>query len=154
MTTSAGANIYVRRRGLSRAHGRKFLRHPTPRLGLYLHIQMSLLYTCSLDNLSAKPPIKLDKMVSKDSVNGDIHDVWGYKYKWTDLHWTEEQQLPLEYLYDTLGEDVLAHVKDLQMKKAVENGGAPGKGAPRKTDLYESLKSIALSKEDPVVTKF
>lgn len=88
------------------------------------------------------------------SAERDIHDVWGYKYEWTDLHMTEEQQMPLRYSYDTLGEDVLARVKDLQMKKAAENGEAAGKVAPRKTDLYESLKSIALSKEDPVVTKF
>ncbi|KFY60268.1 hypothetical protein V497_03758 [Pseudogymnoascus sp. VKM F-4516 (FW-969)] len=88
------------------------------------------------------------------STDKDIHDVWGYKYEFTDLHWTEEQQKPLRYSYDTLGEDVLARVKDLQMRKAAENGEAAGKGAPRKTDLYDSLKSIALSKEDPVVTKF
>ncbi|KFZ13387.1 hypothetical protein V502_06637 [Pseudogymnoascus sp. VKM F-4520 (FW-2644)] len=94
-------------------------------------------------------------MVSQtSSTDKDIHDVWGYKYEWTDLHWTEEQQLPLRYSYDTLGEDVLARVKDVQMRKAAENGEAAGKGAPRKTDLYESLKSSALSKEDPVVTKF
>lgn len=84
----------------------------------------------------------------------DIHDVWGYKYEFTDLHMTEEQQMPLRYSYDTLGEDVLLRVKDLQMKKAAENGEAVGKAALRKVDLYESLKSIALSKEDTVVTKF
>lgn len=84
----------------------------------------------------------------------DIHDVWGYKYEFTDLHMTEEQQIPLRYSYDTLGEDVLLRVKDLQMKKAAENGEAVGKAALRKVDLYESLKSIALSKEDTVVTKF
>lgn len=88
------------------------------------------------------------------SAEKDIHDVWGYKYEFTDLHMTEEQQMPLRYSYDTLGEDVLLRVKDLQMKKAAENGEAVGKAALRKVDLYESLKSIALSKEDTVVTKF
>lgn len=88
------------------------------------------------------------------SAEKDIHDVWGYKYEFTDLHMTEEQQMPLRYSYDTLGEDVLLRVKDLQMKKAAENGEAVGTGALRKVDLYESLKSIALSKEDTVVTKF
>ncbi|KFY13990.1 hypothetical protein V491_06192 [Pseudogymnoascus sp. VKM F-3775] len=90
-------------------------------------------------------------MVSADK---DIHDVWGYKYEFTDLHMTEEQQMPLRYSYDTVGEDVLLRVKTLQMKKAAENGEAAGKGTPRKVDLYETLKSIALGKEDPVVTKF
>lgn len=84
----------------------------------------------------------------------DIHDVWGYKYEFTDLHMTEEQQMPLRYSYDTVGEDVLLRVKTLQMKKAAENGEAAGKCTPRKVDLYKTLKSIALGKEDPVVTKF
>jgi hypothetical protein len=83
-----------------------------------------------------------------------IHDIWGYKFRWTDLHLTEGQQKPLRCTYDTAGEDVLVRVQALQKLHAAKNGVPATKGGLRKGDLYESLKAIALTKEDAVVTKF
>jgi hypothetical protein len=59
-------------------------------------------------------------------VNGELHDCWGYKFRWTELHQTEDQLKPLLYTYDTLGSE----------------------------DLFTTVKELALSGEDEVINKF
>jgi hypothetical protein len=85
---------------------------------------------------------------------GDIQDIWGYKFRWTDLHLTEEQLKPSRYTYDTLGEEVLDRVQAQQKWRSSKSGVSANQAGGRKEDLYESLKTIALTEEDEVVTKF
>ena len=80
---------------------------------------------------------------------GEIHDVWGYKFRWTDKHQTEEELKPLLYSYDTLGTEVLDRI--LEYKAA---NGKSIVGPAGRDDLFETVKTIALSKEDEVVNKF
>jgi hypothetical protein len=89
------------------------------------------------------------------SEEGDIQDIWGYKFRWTNLHLTEAQLKPTRYTYDTLGEEVLDRIRMQQQNlKPASNGVPAGQAAGHKEDLYESLKTIASSKEDEVLTKF
>lgn len=89
---------------------------------------------------------------ASSSDEGDIQDIWGYKFRWTDLHLTEEQLKPTRYTYDTLGEEVLDCIR---AEQRLRSSGVPAtQAAGMKEDLYESLKEIALSKEDEVLTKF
>lgn len=88
------------------------------------------------------------------SGEGDIHDIWGYKFRWTDLHQTDEQLKPLRYTYDTVGAEVLDRIVAQQKSKAASNGVPVTQVGSHKEDLYESLKAAALSKEDEVLTKF
>jgi hypothetical protein len=91
---------------------------------------------------------------SSASDEGDIQDIWGYKFRWTELHLTEEQISPTRYTYDTLGEEVLDRIHAQQKLKSGSNGISASQAAGHKEDLYESLKEAALSKEDDVLTKF
>jgi hypothetical protein len=91
---------------------------------------------------------------SSASDEGDIQDIWGYQFRWTELHLTEEQISPTRYTYDTLGEEVLDRIHAQQKLKSGSNGISAGQAAGHKEDLYESLKEAALSKEDDVLTKF
>jgi hypothetical protein len=88
------------------------------------------------------------------SDGGNIQDIWGYKFRWTDLHLSEEQLKPTRYTYDTLGEEVLDRIRVQQKLKSGSNGVPASQTAGHKEDLYESLKTIALNKEDEVLTKF
>lgn len=80
---------------------------------------------------------------------GDIHDVWGYKFRWTKEHLDEEQLKPLMFSYDTEGAEVLEHLHKWRSINGI--GAAEGGG---KEDLYETLKSAASQKEDEVINKF
>jgi hypothetical protein len=88
------------------------------------------------------------------SDEGDIREIWGYKFRWTDLHLTEEQLKPSRYSYDTLGEEVLDRIRAQGKLKSASSSIPAGQKDGHMEDLYESLKTSALSKEDEVLTKF
>lgn len=80
---------------------------------------------------------------------GEIHDVWGYQFRWTDKHQTEEDLKPLLFSYDTLGAEVLDRIHQHKTSNGQSVVGPAGRG-----DLFETVKMLALSKEDDVVNKF
>lgn len=82
-------------------------------------------------------------------VNGELHDCWGYKFRWTDLHQTKEDLKPLLYTYDSLGSEVLERIQ----KHKIAYGKATTGPASRE-DLFTTLKALALSGEDEVINKF
>ncbi|KFY89333.1 hypothetical protein V500_05778 [Pseudogymnoascus sp. VKM F-4518 (FW-2643)] len=82
-------------------------------------------------------------------VNGELHDCWGYKFRWTDLHQTEEELKPLLYTYDSLGSEVLERIQ----KHKVASGKATTGPASRE-DLFTTVKALAVSGEDEVINKF
>lgn len=82
------------------------------------------------------------------SEEGDIQDIWGYKFRWTDLHLSEELLKPTRYSYDTLGEEVLERIRAQQKLKASSSGVLASQAAGPKDDLYESLKTVASEGQD------
>ena len=82
-------------------------------------------------------------------VVGEIHDVWGYKFRWTSKHLTEEQLKPLLFTYDTAGAEVLERLHNHRLTI-----GESVIAASLKKDMYETLESMAKSKEDEIVNKF
>jgi hypothetical protein len=80
---------------------------------------------------------------------GEIHDVWGYKFRWTDKHQTEEEMKPLLYSYDILGAQVLDRVQANKVANGKSVVGPSGR-----EDLLETVKAIALTEEDEVVNNF
>lgn len=88
------------------------------------------------------------------SEEGDIQDIWGYKFRWTDLHLSEELLKPTRYSYDTLGEEVLERIRAQQKLKASSSGVLASQAAGPKDDLYESLKTVASEGQDELLSKF
>jgi hypothetical protein len=88
------------------------------------------------------------------SEEGDIQDIWGYKFRWTPLHLNEEQLKPMRYSYDALGDEVLDRIREKQKLKSGKDGVPASQQVAHKEDLYESLKTIASNGEDEVLTKF
>lgn len=87
---------------------------------------------------------------------GEINDVWGYKFRWTSQHLTEEYLKPLRYQYDTLGEEVLQRLNEPRKIESPDKAtqGAWNQGAKTTPDLLELLKVCALSEGDPLVGEF
>jgi hypothetical protein len=80
---------------------------------------------------------------------GEIHNVWGYQFRWTDKHQTEQELKPLLFSYDTIGAEVLDRIHQHKASNGNSVAGPAGRD-----DLFETVKMIALSKEDEVVNKF
>jgi hypothetical protein len=88
---------------------------------------------------------------------GEIHDVWGYKFRWTSQHLTEEYLKPLRYQYDTCGEEVLQRLNESRKIKSPDKATQAGdwiQGVKKSPDLLELLKVCALSGGDPLLDKF
>lgn len=88
------------------------------------------------------------------SEKGDIQDIWGYRFRWTPLHLSEEQLKPMRYSYDALGDEVLDRIRAQQKLKSGKDRIPASQQVAHKEDLYESLKTIASNGEDEVLTKF
>lgn len=86
--------------------------------------------------------------------DGEIKEMWGYKFRWSDKHLTEEQLRPARYTYDKVGDEVLERVRAHQRSKSANDGVPATQAAGHREDLYESLKNAALANEDEELTKF
>lgn len=82
-------------------------------------------------------------------VNGVMHDVWGYKFRWTDLHQTEEQLKPLLFTYDTAAAEVLDRVHEYKIAN-----GLPVTGPAVRVDVYDTVKELAMKGKDEIINKF
>lgn len=86
--------------------------------------------------------------------DGEIKDIWGYKFRWSDKHLTDEELKPARYTYDIVGDEVLERVRAHQKAKSADSGVPAAQASRHREDLYESLKAAALASDDEVLTKF
>ena len=104
---------------------------------------------CSLPHYCAVEMSSSSPTSTKAPVIGEVHDVYGYKFRWTEQHQTEEQLKPLLYTCDSAASEVLERVQEYKVAN-----GKTTTGQAAREDLYELVKELAQTGEDEVITKF
>ncbi|RHZ53445.1 oxygenase MpaB family protein [Aspergillus thermomutatus] len=80
-------------------------------------------------------------MISSSQEAQDVHEYWGYKFEWTDLHRSAEQLRPLMFTYDKLADECLQRLNEISPvphRDATKTEGSTSK--PAKRDLYVLLE--------------
>ena len=93
------------------------------------------------------------KAISSGKSVGDTCEKWGYKFKWTNQHMSQESMKPLRSSYDNLGAAALERLQQIRESQATPYSGQDPEITRRPSkDLYTLLQDNYMNAD--ILTQF